>query len=182
MENLEKAKLNTIQGLSRISHFWGFPKAMGAIFGVLYLSPQPLSLDELVENVGVTKGAISTNIRQLERLGLVHKHFVLGTRKDYYLAETDFWKIVKGILQERNQSEFDLAINTITESLEMVDQAKDLSAEASETASFYKKRLQNMQEFFNTLDRLVALILALDSFRIKTFEQFFNKVNRNEQR
>ena len=38
-----------IKGMSRISHFWGFPKAMGAIYGVIYLSPTPTSLDELVE-------------------------------------------------------------------------------------------------------------------------------------
>ena len=71
---LENARQNFIQGMSRISSFWGFPRAMGAIYGAIYLSPTPLSLDEIVEQVGVTKGAVSTNVRQLERLRMVHKH------------------------------------------------------------------------------------------------------------
>src|SRR5512139_2675922 len=100
-DNLLQAREHFLQGVSRISAFWGFPKAMGAIYGALYLSPQPLSLDELVEQVSVTKGAVSTNVRALERLGMVHRRIQVGERKDYYIAETDFWKIVKGILRER---------------------------------------------------------------------------------
>ena len=120
MDNsLSQARQNFIQGMSRISFFWGFPKAMGAIFGAIYLSPGPLSLDQLVEQVSVSKGAVSTNVRQLERLGMVQKHLRVGDRKDYYSAETDFWKIVKGILREREKQEFDIAIRTVDLSLEL---------------------------------------------------------------
>ena len=118
--DLIKARENFVQGMSRISNFWGFPRAMGAIYGAIYLSPAPLSLDEIVEQVNVTKGAVSTHVRTLERLGMVHKQIRLGDRKDYYEAEADFWKIIKGVLREREQNEFDLAINTVGESLEMV--------------------------------------------------------------
>ena len=117
---LDEARQHFIQGLSRISHFWGFPKAMGAIFGAIYLSAQPLSLDEIVTQVGVTKGSVSTNVRMLERLNMVHKKVQLGDRKDYYTAETDFWKIVRSVLREREQSEFDLALRTVGESLTFV--------------------------------------------------------------
>ena len=82
-ETLDQARDTLIQGLSRISQFWGFPRGMGAIFGALYLSPLPLSLDELVEQVGITKGAVSTNVRSLERLGMVHPHLEIGERKDF---------------------------------------------------------------------------------------------------
>jgi DNA-binding transcriptional regulator GbsR (MarR family) len=60
-EDVVRLKQDFISGLSNISGFWGFPKGMGAIFAVLYLSPGPLSLDELVKQTGLTKGAISTN-------------------------------------------------------------------------------------------------------------------------
>ena len=120
---LDEARHHFIQGLSRISNFWGFPRAMGAIYGVIYLSSQPLSLDEIVTQVGVTKGSVSTNVRQLERLNMVHKKLQLGDRKDYYIAETDFWKIVRGVLREREQSEFDLALRTVGESMALVSEA-----------------------------------------------------------
>ena len=169
-DNLLQAREHFLQGVSRISEFWGFPKAMGAIFGATYLSPQPLSLDDLVEQVGVTKGAVSTNVRALERLGMVHKRILMGERKDYYVAETDFWKIVKGILREREKSEFDHALRMVGESLEMVEGA-EFDPQEAELRRFYQKRLGAMQSFFRSLDNLVATLLALDEFRAGALEK-----------
>ena len=50
---LPQLKQDFTEGLSQISRFWGFPKGMGAIFAVLYLSPTPLSLDEIVNQTGL---------------------------------------------------------------------------------------------------------------------------------
>jgi DNA-binding transcriptional regulator GbsR (MarR family) len=168
---LKQARDNFIQGMSRISHFWGFPKAMGSIFGAVYLSPQPVTLDELVKQVGVTKGAVSTNIRSLERLGMVHKQIQVGDRKDYYVAETDFWKIVRGVLREREKNEFDQALRTVGDSLAIVEQA---GPEDAELAGFYKERMGGLQSFFNRLDKLVATLLALEDLRQGSMQRLFN--------
>ncbi len=178
-ENLADVRLHFIQGLSRISQFWGFPKAMGAIYGALYLSPDSLSLDDLVEQVGVTKGAVSTNVRALERFGMVHRQVRLGERKDYYVAETDFWKIAKGILKEREKSEFDRALQTVDESLQM---ANALSPEVDNKGlvTFYQARLSRMQEFFRGLDNLVATALALDELRLGAIERMLGLRLRKE--
>jgi len=180
---LDEARQHFIQGMSRISHFWGFPKAMGAIYGAIYLSPQPLSLDEIVAQVEVTKGSVSTNVRTLERLNMVHKKLLLGDRKDYYVAEADFWKIVRSVLRQREQSEFDLALGTVGESLSLVTEAKIESekseitdAESVEVADFYQTRMQNMQQFFNSLDNLVATMIALDDLRANTIQKLFGKL------
>lgn len=176
-QNLNEARQTFIQGMSRISQFWGFSKAMGAIFGALYLSPKPLCLDDLVREVNVSKGAVSTNIRSLERLGMVHKHIQIGERRDFYTAETDFWKIARGILREREKSEFDRAIHTVDESLELVQSAASSEDEA-EIAMFYQKRLQNIQGFFHSLDSLVATVLTLDELRLGTIQKLFGKTNQ----
>ena len=172
-EQLDSARENLIQGLSRISAFWGFPKGMGAIFGALYLSPVPLSLDELVERAAITKGAISTNVRALERLGMVHQHVAVGERKDYYTAETDFWKITRAILREREQTEFDQALRSVAESIALTDAASGsgLDAEEGKRAALYQQRLRAMQSFFHTIDNLVAAFLALDEFRLGALQK-----------
>jgi DNA-binding transcriptional regulator GbsR (MarR family) len=180
---LESARQTLIEALSRISQFWGYPRAMGAIYGALYLSPSPLSLDELVEQVGVTKGAVSTNVRALERLNMVHRHVRLGERKDYYSAETDFWKIVKGVLKEREQSEFDQALRAVGESLAQVKafQAGGQSEmDQAEMAVFYAERLRAMQSFFNTLDHLVGTVLALEELRLGTLERLLGGMRKEE--
>lgn len=167
---LAKARENFIQGMSRISHFWGFPKAMGAIFGAVYLSPGPVSLDELVEQAGVTKGSVSTNIRSLERLGMVHKQIQVGDRKDYYVAETDFWKIVRGVLREREKNEFDQALRTVGESMVMLEK---VSPEEVELTRFYQERMGSLQLFFTRLDKLVATLLALEDLRQGAIQKTF---------
>src|SRR3970040_1947568 len=100
-EQIPQLKQDFTEGLSQISKFWGFPKGMGAIFAVLYLSPTALSLDELVEQTGLTKGAITPNVRAWGGMGRVRPPTKLADRKDYYEAETDFYKSIRAILKER---------------------------------------------------------------------------------
>lgn len=177
-EKLDQAQAILIQGLSRISHFWGLPKGMGSIFGVLYLAPGPLSLDVLVEQSGLTKGAVSTNVRWLERLGMVHLHLELGDRKDYYTAETDFWKITRAILKEREKSEFDQALRSVSESISLVEAVQGeagLDPQEARRALLYHQRMKAMQSFFHSLDNLVATFLALDEFRLGALQKLLGK-------
>lgn len=169
---LVSAREHFIQGISRIANFWGLPKAMGAIYGAIYLSPAPITLDDLVQQVSITKGAVSTNVRSLERLGMIHKQFKVGDRKDYYIAETDFWKIVKGILREREKNEFDIAIRTVNDSLEIVQKA---NLKSSDLAGFYTERIKGMKKFFDSLDSMVATIIAFDELRAGAIEKLFGK-------
>jgi DNA-binding transcriptional regulator GbsR (MarR family) len=150
-----------VEGLSGISHFWGFPKGMGAIFAVLYLSPEPVPLDEIVGRTGLTKGAVSTNVRALARLGLVHRATKLADRKDYYEAETDFYKSIRDILKERQATEFDRAVASVKLTLEKLKQGEGVFT--AEQRRFLIKRLEAMQSFFDALDGLVRAVTRLES-------------------
>jgi DNA-binding transcriptional regulator GbsR (MarR family) len=165
-ENLEQLKQEFISGLSNISGFWGFPKGMGAIFAVLYLSPEALSLDELVSRTGLTKGAISTNVRGLARLGLVHPIAQIGDRKDYYIAETDFYRALRAVLQERRNSDFDRAIATVQVTLEKLESRNGPDPERF----FLLERVLALKGFFDTLDSLVNAVARLESLGLNTVQ------------
>ena len=157
-QSLTKIKQDFTEGLSQISRFWGFPKGMGAIFAVLYLSPTPLSLDEIVTETGLTKGAISTEIRALARMGLVHRSTKLGDRKDYYEAEADFYAAIRSILKERQNSEFDRAVRSVKDTLTKMDENWVDNAEWK----FIYDRVQALQEFFDAIDSLSKAVIRLD--------------------
>ena len=157
--SLTRIKKDFTQGLSGISRFWGFPKGMGAIFAVLYLSPKPLSLDEIVQETGLTKGAISTEIRALARMGLVHRSSKLGDRKDYYEAESNFYAAIRSILKERQNSEFDRAIRSVRETLE----AMEANWVDDEEWNFVHERVQALQDFFDAIDSLTRAVIKLES-------------------
>ena len=156
---LSQLKQDFTEGLSQISRFWGFPKGMGAIFAVLYLSPSALSLDEIVQETGLTNGAISTEIRALARMGLVHRSTKLGDRKDYYSAETDFYAAIRSILKERQNSEFDRAVRSVKDTLTMMDENWIENPEWK----FVYARVQALQEFFDAIDSLSKAVIKLEN-------------------
>ncbi len=157
-KSITKIKQDFTEGLSQISRFWGFPKGMGAIFAVLYLSPTPLSLDEIVEETGLTKGAISTEIRALARMGLVHRSSKLGDRKDYYEAEADFYAAIKSILKERQNSEFDRAVSSVKDTLDTME----ANWVENEEWNFIYERVKALQDFFNAVDSLTQAVIRLE--------------------
>jgi DNA-binding transcriptional regulator GbsR (MarR family) len=157
-QSLTTIKQDFTEGLSQISRFWGFPKGMGAIFAVLYLSPIPLSLDEVVKETGLTKGAVSTEIRALARMGLVHRSSRLGDRKDYYEAEADFYAAIRSILKERQNSEFDRAVRSVMDTLKVMEE----NWVEDEDWNFVYERVQALQEFFDAVDSLTRAVIRLD--------------------
>jgi len=157
-QSLTRIKKDFTEGLSQISRFWGFPKGMGAIFAVLYLAPTALSLDEIVTETGLTKGAISTEIRALARMGLVHRSSKLGDRKDYYEAESDFFAAIRSILKERQNSEFDRAVRSVKDTLTKMDE----NWVDDDEWKFVYERVQALQEFFDAIDSLSKAVIRLD--------------------
>jgi DNA-binding transcriptional regulator GbsR (MarR family) len=166
-QSLAKIKKDFTQGLSQISRFWGFPKGMGAIFAVLYLSPTALSLDEIVQETGLTKGAVSTEIRALARMGLVHRSSKLGDRKDYYEAEADFYAAIRSILKERQNTEFDRAVRSVKETLEKMDE----NWIEDEEWQFIYERVQALQGFFDAIDSLTRAVIRLERLGITNVQK-----------
>jgi DNA-binding transcriptional regulator GbsR (MarR family) len=167
-DNLSTIKQDFVEGLSGISQFWGLPKGMGAIFAVLYLSPAPLSLDELTERTGLTKGAISTNVRGLARMGLIRPVPRLGDRKDYYEAETDFYKSVRSILSSRQNSEFDHTISSVRITLQRLESSPAVD---DPERLFLIERVRALQDFFNALDNLARTVSRLNNLGTGTIHK-----------
>jgi DNA-binding transcriptional regulator GbsR (MarR family) len=169
-QSITEIKQDFTEGLSQISRFWGFPKGMGAIFAVLYLSPTPLSLDEIVRETGLTKGAISTEIRALARMGLVHRSSRLGDRKDYYEAEADFYAAIRSILKERQNSEFDRAVRSVKDTLTTMEN----NWVENEEWNFIYERVQALQSFFDAIDTLTRAVVRLESLGISNVTKILN--------
>src|SRR3990170_8645648 len=136
---LDEVRHGIMDTLGRITSFWGFSKIMGQLYGLLYLSAKPLTLDEMAESLSISKGNVSINIRALERWNMVRQVWVKGDRKDFYEAETDFWKIIRGVLKEREKKEFDQALAAIGSIRKKAEEAQ--------------KREKNPEAVF-TVDRL----------------------------
>ena len=125
-DELTEARDLAIDACGRIAEFWGFTRTMGRAFGLLYLSREPLAQSELQTRLGISVGSASMTLAALGRWGVVHKVWVRGQRREHYQAETDFWKMISGVLNERERREIGAAV-------EVVGRAEK-SARAAQTA------------------------------------------------
>ena len=90
---MHTAKWEMVEAGGRTSQAFGLSRLFGQIYTYLYLSPEPQSLDELAEGLGVSKASVSIAARQLESWGALRCIWKRGDRRDYYEAETDFRRL-----------------------------------------------------------------------------------------
>ncbi len=78
-----------VRSAGDVSSSFGVNRMIGQIYALLFMSPKPLSLDDMTGRLRVSKGTISTNVRVLETWGAVKKIWIRSSRKDYYQANID---------------------------------------------------------------------------------------------
>jgi DNA-binding transcriptional regulator GbsR (MarR family) len=155
-----------IQEMGRLSSFAGFNRAMGQIYGLLYLNMEPVSLTDIAQQLGISKGNASINIRMMERWGLIHPVSKKGDRRDYYQAETDFWKILRDILAERDKKEVDHILNSISGILDNVSAVPGI--DKSTEGRFYQERLKRMMDFGNAGNQMLQAFIAMNNLRMNS--------------
>jgi DNA-binding transcriptional regulator GbsR (MarR family) len=96
--------------IGRLIEFWGFKRHMGRIWTVLYLSDEPLGANELRDKLQLSAGSVSMAMNDLLRWGVVKKIWVHGQRRDYFVAESNLWKMVSRVFRERELVEIHEAI------------------------------------------------------------------------
>lgn len=124
----EQAIDTFIQGAGKVSSalLGMINKAGGQIYALLFLSDEPLSLDEISKRLGISKSNVSINIRLLEDFNLVRKVWVKGSRKDYYAAERVYPKKVLGDFLGKIRGTIGDAITTIERTRAKATEAKVL--------------------------------------------------------
>jgi len=128
---------------------------VGQLYGLLYMSPEPVSLNEMVEKLGISKGAVSTNIRILESWGAVKKVWVDNSRKDYYEANPD----TLNIIIDRLKNGLSRRLEETKESVSRIDE--EMKADKiPEVNGFYKERISNIKEMYGQAKQLMNLLLG----------------------
>lgn len=77
----------------------GLPRSVGEIYGLLFAREQPLSLDDLVQYLGVSKGTGSQGLKMLRTLGAVKEVTIAGSRKTFYEADVELKSLVGGFIR-----------------------------------------------------------------------------------
>ncbi|MBL8116000.1 MAG: helix-turn-helix domain-containing protein [Anaerolineae bacterium] len=161
--NLEAVQNSMLDGLGQLASYFGFSKVMGQLYGALMLNSEPLSLDDLVELLDISKASVSMNLRTLEHLGMVRQVWVKGRgdRRKFYEAETDFWQIISNVLAGREMRDVERAIHVMDENAKRLSQSMSkMSEEDQKLAKLYLERIDEMQSLFRFAQQMITSILG----------------------
>src|SRR5215470_5902648 len=142
--NLQAVQESMLDGLGQLAAYFGFSKVMGQLYGALLLSAEPLSLDDLVELLDISKASVSMNIRTLEHMGMVRQVWVRGKggRRKYYEAETDFWQIISNVVAGREMRDVERALSVLEDNAERLSKSQtEMVEQDQKVASLYLERI-----------------------------------------
>jgi DNA-binding transcriptional regulator GbsR (MarR family) len=152
-EPVHEAELLAADAIGEVIEHWGFRKALGRLWTVLYIAAEPLPASTLAERLSMSAGAVSMSLGELQRWGVVRRVWRPGERKEFYEAETDFWKMISKVFDERER----LLVESVRSRLE---QAAARLAAARSTAE--------VRASAERVDRLLSFVgvaeTALDGF------------------
>lgn len=157
---LQAAHLSVLEGLGKLASHFGFNRVMGQLYGALLLSPDPLSLDDLMSQLGISKAGVSTHIRALEHMGIVREVWIKDNRRKYYKAESDFLRIVTQVLSSRELRNVNEALRVLNDHLHHLSDTLPQMETADRTlAEFYITRLTQLQDFFRLAQLLIMSLI-----------------------
>ena len=152
-----------LDGLGQLADYFGFNKVMGQLYGCLLLSAEPLSLDDMMGRLGISKASVSTNMRSLEHMGMVRQVWVRGGsgRRKYYQAETDFWQIFSNFLSGRELRDVERALAVMEENRQRISNSiADLPPDQQILARLYLDRIAQMQALFRFAQLIINSVLG----------------------
>src|SRR5216110_3206093 len=82
---------------------WGISRTVAQIHALLFLSPRPLTAEEIADTLSVARSNVSTSLRELQAWGLVRVVHILGDRRDHFQALKDVWEMFQLILDGRKR-------------------------------------------------------------------------------
>src|SRR5688572_19072540 len=122
---LTEAKQQFVSSWGAFGTHWGINRTMAQIHALLLISPDPITQDDIMEELDISRGNTNMNIRELINWGLVERVLLPGERKEYFTAEKDIWKVVKQIVKERKKRELEPMLKLLDQLEEVEGDKRD---------------------------------------------------------
>jgi len=122
---LAEAKKQFISSWGAFGTHWGINRTMAQIHALLLVSPDPITQDDIMAELNISRGNVNMNIRELISWNLVERIIVSGERREYFNAEKDIWKVATQIMKERKKRELDPMLKLLSQLEDVESDKKD---------------------------------------------------------
>jgi DNA-binding transcriptional regulator GbsR (MarR family) len=141
MTNLSAGQKKFILHWGELGTRWGLNRSVAQIHALLYLSPTPLTAEQVSSLLSVARSNVSTSLRELQGWGIVRVVHVMGDRRDHFDTVHDVWEMFTIIVEERKRREIDPTIAVLRECSAEIDRNTPEDKEA-------RKRIRELLAFF----------------------------------
>ncbi|MCH7226456.1 GbsR/MarR family transcriptional regulator [Haloferula sp. A504] len=131
----------------------GMPGSVGEIYGLLFISRDPLSLDDLVQRLGISKGSASQGLRTLRGLGAVKEAEVPGMRRAHFEAAVDLKRLAGGFIREQVRPHLESGQLKVGRLFEAVAAEED-----RESREFYDERVAKLEGWMKRARMMLPLM------------------------
>ena len=151
---LSDLEIEAIEYFVSFVQLLGLPKSVGEIYGVLFVSPKPMALDDIVRKLGISKGSASQGLNVLRNLGAIVPVYVQGDRRDNFEADFDLVRIFTNFSRDKLQPRLENGESRLERLKKLADEAE--SEEQNEAASL---RIAALSKWQNRGAKLLPLVL-----------------------
>ncbi|MEW5676403.1 MarR family transcriptional regulator [Flavobacterium enshiense] len=147
----QEAKNKFVQTWGALGSQWGINKTMAQIHALLMVSNEPVSMEDIMEELQISRGNASMNLRALMDWGIVYKEFKAGERREFFTAEKDLDELAVKISRERSKRE-------IKPALKVLKEVSSIKADASAEEKHFVEQTGKLYDFVlkadNVLDKM----------------------------
>lgn len=163
---LEEAKDKVIGAIAETMDLYGVTPAAANLYATMYFKEQ-MTLDEMREELEMSKPSMSTGVRKLQEIKMVKKTYTRGSRKHTYVAEKNFFRSFIVFYCQMWEREVKTNMEAIAESQEdFIEIIKDSSStpEIVAEAKQYYDQLEESKVYYHWLENLAASIRSGEIF------------------
>lgn len=142
------AKNKFIQTWGALGSQWGINKTMAQIHAMLMVTEDALSMEEIMEELQISRGNASMNLRSLMDWGIVYKKFKQGERKEFFIAEKDLDELATKIARERSKRE-------IKPALKVLKEVSAIKGNSSSAAKYFVDQTSKLHDFVSKADGMI---------------------------
>lgn len=165
---LAEAKQQFIHSWGVLGSQWGINRTMAQVHSLLLVASKPLSTDEIMEELSISRGNANMNIRDLMEWNLVDKVIVPGDRKEYFSAEKDIWKVATRIMYQRKKRELDPMLKVLNQLNDIEGDKRNAEVKA------FSETVENIKKFAGQAEKtLDVMIRAEENWFLGNFMKMF---------
>lgn len=150
-----EARNKFIQAWGTLGSSWGINKAMAQIHALLLISTEPLSAEDIMSELQMSRGNVNMNLRALMDWGIVKKEHRVGERKEFFSTGKDVWELAKQVSKERRRREIEPILGVLSE-------VKNITGSDKKSVAEFKKVTGDLFDFSNKVDGMIEKFTKSD--------------------